>query len=118
MYDDDGNPLSDEEHIGGEKIIDLLEWKDCEEPPDHTADAQGSCDKKPASCDQGRVPSGDQEAQSTEAAPSKSHTQTGPMKVGRKAKSLSGNIVFNIKTDLGQPNYQKVIQIHILLHEK
>ncbi|XP_030849723.1 probable histone-lysine N-methyltransferase PRDM7 [Strongylocentrotus purpuratus] len=95
VYDDDGNPLNDAHHIGGERIIDLLEWKD------YADSTQPQTNPIASSGDQGNqsgdpnTRSDDQKTEQTlaEVATGGDHSpkqsRSFCMKVGGKAKSLS-----------------------------
>eukprot|EP00057_Strongylocentrotus_purpuratus_P021475 XP_011675949.1 PREDICTED: uncharacterized protein LOC105443952 [Strongylocentrotus purpuratus] len=103
VYDDDGNPLDDAHHIGGERIIDLLEWKDFDESTQAQTDTSSSGDQGNLSGDP-NTQSGDQKTEQTLTGLASSggdqspkQSQTFCMKVGGrvggKAKSLSGKEV-------------------------
>ena len=110
VYDEDGHPLNDADHIGGERIIDLLEWKDFDEsnqvaqPPASTT-SSSSCDQGNQSGDPISL-SGDQKTKQTLSEVSSGGDQTPKlplsscMKVGGhaggKAKSLSGKRKFTV----------------------
>ncbi|XP_041466345.1 histone-lysine N-methyltransferase PRDM9-like [Lytechinus variegatus] len=98
VYDDDGNPLDDAQHIGGERIIDLLEWKDYDEatqtqtnPTSSGDQGDRSGDLNTRSCDQKTEqtlakcsPGGDQTPKQ-----SKSSCMKVGGRAGGKAKSMS-----------------------------
>ncbi|XP_063956894.1 zinc finger protein 724-like [Lytechinus pictus] len=98
VYDDDGNPLDDSNHIGGERIIDLLEWKDYDEATQAQTNPASSGDQGDQSGDLNTQSCDHKTEQTlTEASPGRERTskqsQSFCMKVGGKAggkaKSLS-----------------------------
>ncbi|XP_063956495.1 histone-lysine N-methyltransferase PRDM9-like [Lytechinus pictus] len=98
VYDDDGNPLDDAQHVGGERIIDLLEWKDYDEATQTQTNPSSSGDQGDWSGDLS-TQSCDQKTEQTLAKGSPGNNQTPKqskstcMKVGGraggKAKSMS-----------------------------
>eukprot|EP00057_Strongylocentrotus_purpuratus_P021476 XP_011675950.1 PREDICTED: histone-lysine N-methyltransferase PRDM9-like [Strongylocentrotus purpuratus] len=106
VYDDDGNPLDDAHHIGGERIIDLLEWKDFDESTQAQTDTTSSGDQGKQSGDPNtqsgdpNTQSGDQKTEQTLTGVASSGGDQSPKQsqsfcmkvggcVGGKAKSLS-----------------------------
>ncbi|XP_063956537.1 histone-lysine N-methyltransferase PRDM9-like [Lytechinus pictus] len=97
VYDDDGNPLDDAQHIGGERIIDLLEWKDYDEAthtqtnPSSSGD-QGdrSGDLNTQSCDQKTEQTLAKSSPGSDQTPKQS--QSSCMKVGGRAGGKARSI--------------------------
>nr|XP_054757061.1 zinc finger protein 345-like [Lytechinus pictus] len=91
VYDDDGNPLDDAQHIGGERIIDLLEWKDYDEATQTGDQGDRSGDLNTQSCDQKTEQTLAKCSPGSDQAPKQSQSYC--MKVGGraggKAKSMS-----------------------------
>eukprot|EP00057_Strongylocentrotus_purpuratus_P018343 XP_011672817.1 PREDICTED: uncharacterized protein LOC105442425 [Strongylocentrotus purpuratus] len=65
VYDDDGNPLNDAHHIGGERIIDLLEWKDYDESTQPQTNPTASSGDQGNQSGDPNTQSGDQKTEQT-----------------------------------------------------